>query len=145
MYSNTGEADSRVSDREPSETDDVRLDRMAIGLSLVCLVHCLALPVIVLIAPALGSVVVGTESPVHWVLLCLALPVSGYALWHGYRHHHDRGALLLGGAGLALMLTAVSHLIAPSLETPLTVVGVLALLAAHLRNIRELNRCAHAG
>lgn len=124
--------------------DDTRLDRLAIGLSALCLVHCLALPVALLFAPALEAVVLGTESPFHWVLLGLALPVSGYALWHGYRHHGYRNPLLLGLAGLFIMLLAVAHVLSERLETPLTVVGVLALLAAHLGNIRYMARCSHA-
>ena len=125
--------------------DDTRLDRLAIGLSALCLVHCLALPVALLFVPALEAVVLGTESPFHWVLLGLALPVSGYALWHGYRHHGYRNPLLLGAAGLLVMLLAVAHVLSERLETPLTVVGVLALLAAHLGNIRHMARCSHAG
>jgi hypothetical protein len=134
-----------VVDVEHSGDEDVRLDKLAIGLSVLCLVHCLALPVALLLAPALGSVVLGTESPVHWLLLGLALPVSGYALWHGYRHHGRRTALLLGGVGLTSMLVAVSHLISPRLETLLTVVGVALLLIAHVLNIRQNARCTHAG
>lgn len=122
----------------------LRLDKVAIGLSVVCLVHCLALPVLVLAAPAVGALVLGTESPVHWLLLGLALPVSGYALWHGFRHHHQRLALLLGCCGLALMFVAVAHLTAATLELPLTVAGVLVLLAAHLLNLRFTAHCAHA-
>jgi hypothetical protein len=134
-----------VMDGEHSGDEGVRLDKLAIGLSVLCLVHCLALPMALLLAPALGTVVLGTESPVHWVLLGLALPVSGYALWHGYRHHGQRNALLVGAVGLSIMLIAVSHLISSRLETLLTVVGVALLLIAHVLNIRHTARCAHAG
>jgi len=133
-------AERIVADREA--VDDTRFDKLAIGLSLLCLVHCLALPVALLVAPALGAVVLGTESPVHWVLLGMALPLSGYALWHGYRHHGYRIPLLLGTVGLAIMLLAVTHVTAARLETPLTVIGVLALLTAHLLNLRHNARCA---
>jgi len=121
------------------------MDKLAIGLSVLCLLHCLALPVAMLVAPTLGSLVLGTESPVHWVLLGVALPVSGYALWHGYRHHGHRDTLLLGAAGLAIMLLAVTHVTSARLETPLTVVGVIALLVAHVMNVRHTARCSHAG
>jgi FtsH-binding integral membrane protein len=138
-------ADDILADGSAPGDDDVRLDKLAIGLSVLCLVHCLALPVALLLAPTIGAVVLGTESPVHWVLLGIALPVSGYALWHGYRHHGHRNALLLGATGLAIMLLAVTHVASPRFETPLTVVGVLALLGAHLLNIRQTARCSHSG
>jgi hypothetical protein len=136
-------AEETVTEGELISDDDVRLDKLAVGLSVLCLVHCLALPVALLLMPGLGSLVVGTESPFHWVLLGLALPVSGYALWHGYRHHGRRLVLVLGMLGLALMFVAVSHVVSARLETSLTVVGVLMLLCAHLSNIRQMHRCSH--
>lgn len=140
-----GTGSERVAlDEEIRQDDDTGLDKLAIGLSILCLVHCLALPIAVLVAPALEAAVLGTESPVHWVLLALALPVSCYALWHGFRHHGHRNALVLGIAGLAVMVFAVSHVTSRALEVPLTVVGVLLLLVAHLLNLRHNARCSHA-
>lgn len=114
-----------------------RYDRVAIGLSVACLVHCLALPIALLLAPTLGPLMLGTESPVHWLLLGLALPVSVYALWHGYRAHGQVLGLWLGALGLVIMLVAVSHIFDRSLETGLTVIGVSLLLVAHLLNLRN--------
>jgi hypothetical protein len=131
-------------DEEIRQDDGTAVDKLAIGLSLLCLVHCLALPIVVLAAPALEAAVLGTESPVHWVLLALALPVSCYALWHGFRHHGHRNVLVFGAAGLALMLFGVSHLSDRALEMPLTVIGVLLLLVAHVINLRQTTHCTHA-
>ena len=133
----------RVAMDESGPADDVRLDRLAIGLSMLCLVHCLALPVVMLALPALESIVLGTESPVHWVLLGMALPVSVYALWHGFRHHGHRSILVFGSIGLTLMLIGVSHVTSRALEVPLTTVGVSLLLVAHVLNLRHNARCAH--
>jgi hypothetical protein len=132
-------------DDDIQQDDGTAVDRLAIGLSILCLVHCLALPIAVLAAPALEAAVLGTESPVHWVLLGLALPISCYALWHGFRHHGHRIVLVLGAIGLALMLFGVSHVAGHAFEMPLTVVGVALLLAAHVQNIRQNARCSHAG
>ena len=129
---------------EIRQDDGTRLDKLAIGLSILCLVHCLALPIALLVAPTLGAVVLGTESPVHWVLLALALPLSCYALWHGFRHHGHRNPLVLGVAGLAMMLFGVSHVTSRALEVPLTVIGVLLLLVAHALNLRYNARCSHS-
>lgn len=121
-----------------------RLDRMAIGLSVVCLLHCLALPVFLLALPTLSDYTAGTESPFHWLLLGIALPLSGFALWRGYLHHRHRNVLLLGGLGLTIMFLGVAHLPAEQFETPLTVVGVVVLLAAHVVNLRQNANCSHA-
>jgi hypothetical protein len=112
------------------------VDKVAIGLSVLCLVHCLALPMAVLLAPALEAALLGSESHVHWILLGLALPTSCYALWHGYRHHGRRAVPVMGFTGLAIMLLGVSHVTDRSLEAPITVVGVLVLLVAHVINLR---------
>ena len=130
-------------DPELHSDTSTRIDKLAIALSALCLAHCLAVPVAILAAPALGALVLGTESPVHWVLLGVALPISGYALWRGYRHHGQVNSLLLGGLGLMLMFVAVSHLLSAALEVPLTVVGVVALLAAHVLNLRHASHCHH--
>lgn len=145
QWNRDGGAERVAVDEQIRQDADIAVDRFAIGLSVLCLVHCLALPVLVLVAPALEAAVLGTESPVHWVLLALALPVSCYALWHGFRHHGHRSVLVLGVVGLALMLFAVSHVVDRALEMPLTVVGVVLLLVAHVRNLRHTTHCSHPG
>lgn len=126
-----------VSDSEARGVEISRFDKAAIALSAVCLLHCLALPVALLLAPTLGPVVLGTESPVHWLLLALATPVSAYALWHGYSAHGRRLAPVLGAVGIVIMFIAVSHVVDRTLETLLTVTGVTVLLVAHAMNLRH--------
>ena len=124
-----------------SKSNDV-LDRSAIALSGLCLLHCLALPFALLLGPWLGSWLIESETQAHWVLLGIAVPVSAVALWRGYRRSHNAGTVMLGSAGLLLMFLGVSHLLGESLEVPLTVIGVSAVLIAHVRNI--LGHDAHA-
>ena len=121
-----------------------RLDRLAILLSALCLVHCLALPVALLAAPVLATWMTGTETTVHWILLALAVPLSIWAFVRGYRHHRDGIASWVGTIGLVLMFLGVSHLFRESLEIPLTLAGVALVSVAHLRNIRNCRRAHHA-
>ena len=111
------------------------LDRIAIFLSGLCLVHCLALPLGFLLTPVLAQWLVTSETMAHWVLLGSAIPVSAWALGRGFSHHHDKATVLLGIVGLSLMLVGVAHWFGEGLETPLTIGGVLLLLWAHLRNV----------
>jgi O-antigen/teichoic acid export membrane protein len=111
------------------------LDRLAIFLSGLCLLHCLAIPVALLAAPLLGRWLDHTETSVHWALLAGAIPLSAVALWRGYRRHHRNYILVLGAVGLFLMLVAVTHLFGPDAEIVFTVVGVSLLLLAHVRNL----------
>jgi len=120
-----------------------KLDRLAIALSGLCLVHCLAIPLVVLTAPALAAWFTGTETVAHWVLLALALPLSMWAYHRGYRRHGGVAATAMGGVGLLLMLLGVSHLLAVAWEIPLTLSGVVLVSAGHVMNIRRCRR-AHA-
>ena len=112
------------------------VDRFAIALSGLCLLHCLFIPVIVVLAPAFSSVVLGTETTVHWLFLALAVPTSCWALLRGFRKRRRTGALVSGLVGLIVMFLGVSHLFHPTLEVPLTVVGVSLVVIAHVLNLR---------
>ena len=111
------------------------LDRAAMWLSGLCLVHCLALPLAILLAPTLSHWVEATETTTHWILFGIAIPISLVAFVQGYRRLRSNLTLLLGGLGLLLMLVAVSHVFGRELEVVLTVVGVTAVMFAHLRNL----------
>ena len=112
-----------------------KLDRTAIWLSGLCLIHCLAVPVTVLLMPSVNSWLADTETMTHWLLLAFAVPISVLALWRGYQSEKSILTLALGGIGLTLMFLAVIHVLGESWEIPLTVVGVILVLIAHIRNL----------
>ena len=72
------------------------LDKAAVFLSGLCLLHCLAVPASLLLGPLLGNWLESTETEVHWILLGLALPISVLALQRGYKRHHKVATLWLG-------------------------------------------------
>lgn len=112
----------------------VVLDRWAIVLSGICLLHCLVVPFAVVLGPVLAQWLLDTETRVHWFLLALAIPISFWALGRGYLNHRSSLTLTLGGMGLILMFLGVSHLAGDELEVPLTVIGVSGVMIAHIRN-----------
>lgn len=123
-------------------------DLAGIGLSLTCLVHCLGLPLLLLIAPALGSWLALPEG-VHAAILLLALPAALFAMHGGWRRHRRRAPALLALAGLGLLaLGLAAHegglaAIDPATSDRLfTTLGALALAAAHLANWRFSHRGA---
>ncbi len=119
----------------PKSSPSSGLDRAAIFLSGLCLAHCLVVPFALLLGPLASQWLTASETQVHWLLLALALPISGVALWRGYRRYGSPGNLTLGFFGLLLMFTGVSHVFGEQWEIPLTVIGVSMLLFAHVRNI----------
>ncbi len=117
-----------------------RLDRMAIGLSSLCLVHCIAT---VMLTAVLASAGAALANPAwHEIGFTVAMLIGAVALGRGYAAHRDRAPLLIGGAGLALM--GVGLLRAEGLpEIAATMAGVVLLALAHRRNAHVGHVHAH--
>lgn len=112
----------------------VMLDRLAIGLSGLCLVHCLASAVLVAVLASAGGMLL---SPiVHEVGLILAIGLGIVALGRGLAHHGFMMPAAVGGLGLGVMAGALS-LPHDGTEVVYTIVGVAILALGH-----DLNRRA---
>ncbi|WP_428630446.1 MerC domain-containing protein [Sphingopyxis sp.] len=121
-------------------------DLMGIGLSLTCLVHCLALPLLILSAPALSRGIALSEG-VHAAILLLALPAALMAMKDGWRRHRRLAPGLLASTGLGLLaLGLAAHEEWLAVANPeaadrwLTSAGALTLALAHLLNWRWRHR-----
>jgi MFS-type transporter involved in bile tolerance (Atg22 family) len=114
----------------------MKIDALGLALSGSCLIHCLVLPVAVVAAPSLSVWLGQTESVVHWVLLLIAIVVSGSALYSGFRRHGTGLVLVLGVAGLSVMAAAAAHVFGRTTEAGLTVVGAAVVAVAHVVNLR---------
>jgi len=111
-------------------------DRLAVFLSGLCVLHCLFLPILLILAPVLGLNLVSDEL-VHSILFIIAIPVSLVGLGLGYRRHRHLGSAALAAMGLVLMYVA---LLQNSLfmEEALTIIGVSLVAFAHIQNRRRL-------
>jgi len=110
-------------------------DAVAIGLSGLCLIHCLALPVLVGFLPLLGA---WAEADwVHLAFVSLAVPVSIWTLSRPPRDTLPGAAVVLAAIGIVLLICGALGYPRAALETPLTVAGGLALAAAHIINWRR--------
>ena len=108
-----------------------RLDRMAIGLSGLCLVHCLATAVMLALLSAAGGML---GAPIiHEVGLGLAMIMGAIALWRGILEHGYSMPSAVGGLGLGVMAGALS-LPHDGTEPLYTVVGVAILALGHRLN-----------
>jgi hypothetical protein len=120
------------------------LDRFAMGASILCLVHCLATPLLVVLVPVVAGTLLARES-FHVVLLFWVLPTSCTALWIGCRRHKDRYVLLMVSVGLVVLVAAAlwgNALVGEAGEKIATVVGSLAIVVGHWRSFR-LCRCGN--
>ncbi|WP_372382765.1 MerC domain-containing protein [Xanthomonas sp. NCPPB 1068] len=115
------------------------LDSSAIALSGLCLLHCLALPLLAAALPLLGAW--SQAEWVHVVFATAAVPLSGYALWSTHRRHALPPLVwVLAICGLTGLVLGASGLAGGAWETPITVVGSLLLASTHLVNLRLRRR-----
>jgi len=108
-----------------------RLDRMAIGLSGLCLVHCLGTAVLLALVASAGGIL---GSPlIHEVGLGLAMIMGAIALGRGILEHGYTMPSAVGGLGLGVMAGALTmpH---DGTEALYTVVGVAILALGHRLN-----------
>ncbi len=105
------------------------LDVSAISLSSLCLVHCLALPLLAATLPLAG--VLSEAEWVHQLMALLALPVTLSVIVFSANHRLDAAFLLLALSGLALLLAAAFVEALHDHEVALTTLGALSLAAAH--------------
>lgn len=123
------------------------IDKTAIGLSLVCVIHCLLTPVAIVMLPILGSTFLEDER-FHFAILFLVLPTSLYALFQGCRRHHQVLVFLLGVFGLLtlfMILILGEERIGEAGEKISTVIGTAILTYAHVLNLKLLNKESRSG
>lgn len=112
------------------------IDRLAIGLSGLCLVHCVASAVLVAMLASAGGLLL--DPIVHEVGMSIALVLGVIGLGRGIWEHGFMMPASVGGLGLGTMLGALS-LGHGDGGTLYSVLGVLILALGH-----DLNRRAGA-
>ena len=108
-----------------------RLDRMAIGLSGLCLVHCLATSVMVAMLASAGGLL--GSSVIHETGLVVAMMLGAVALAKGAYDHGYMMPAAVGGLGLGVMAGALT-LPHNGSEVLSTMVGVGILALGHRLN-----------
>ena len=108
-----------------------RLDRVAIGLSGLCLVHCLATTVLLALVASMGETL---GAPwIHEAGLSLAMVMGLISLGRGILEHGYTMPSAVGGLGLGVMAGALT-LPHDGTEALYTVVGVVILALGHRLN-----------
>lgn len=127
-------------------------DKASIGLSVLCALHCLALPLVVVLLPSLVALGLADES-FHLWLVIVVIPLSAYALIIGCSKHRKVGVLYTGFLGMGILCLApfVGHEFLGGLgEKLLTLTGAVLIAATHVKNFRLCRQstsctCAESG
>ena len=114
-------------------------DRLGIAASAFCLLQCLALPLLVIIAP-LTSVWLLDHELFHLILLLLIVPISLTAFLIGYFQHRQKAIWWPAGLGLSLLVVAsaleLSHMLEGFSVALITSAGGVLMILAHWMNLR---------
>lgn len=121
-------------------------DRLGISASVICILHCLFTPLLVLTMPLVGGFL--SEAWFHGITAVIVFPVAILALWRGYRIHRLIRTLILGALGLTCVVWGMSHgsimgRTHPQSEIVLMVLGGSFLALAHYFNLRACRAHSH--
>ncbi|WP_281557834.1 MerC domain-containing protein [Thalassomonas sp. RHCl1] len=124
----------------------ISTDKLAISLSMLCVLHCLAFPLILVLLPSIAALPLEQESFHLWMVLAV-IPTSIYALTLGCKKHKKRSVLFGGLFGLAGLIAALylgESLLGETGEKLLTVAGATLIALAHYKNFQlchQLSPC----
>ncbi len=135
-----------------SSTMQLWADRLGLCLSVACLIHCLATPVLLIALPGLSFLVAehdhghGLEHNheiLHQVLLVILPLLAVLAFIPGYRMHGKRQVFYWAFPGIVALAIGVilAHDYA-GVATAVTILGSVLLVRAHLLNRKECACCA---
>ena len=115
-------------------------DKVSTVTSVLCLIHCVCLPLIFSTLPLLGFEII--ENPyIEIGTIAIAFAIGGYAIVKGYKqYHHNKTIVLLFIAGLVAMITAnsIEHI---AIAAIFKITGAAAIIIAHIKNRKSCKQC----
>jgi hypothetical protein len=111
-------------------------DAVAMGLSVTCAIHCLLLPVALVLLPSLAALQLDNEAFHIWMIVGV-IPTSAYALTLGCKTHKTFRFAVIAGVGVTLLVLALllgESGIGEAGEKILTVIGAGFVALGHWQN-----------
>ena len=127
--------------------NQITLDKLSIGASTLCAIHCAVLPIMIALFPTL-SVLPFDDHVFHEALVLMIVPMSLLAGVFGCSKHKDKLVLfgLISGLLLLILTTFLGHdLLGETGEKAFTLLATGILAAAHWRNFSlcRAQQCEH--
>jgi len=115
-------------------------DKIGIGLSLLCVAHCILTPLVLSLLPVLGQLI--SEDVFHvWIGPVLIIPAC-LALIPGILKHKSKTPIILACVGIGLFIGAThAHGASETVELLISLVGSGILIAAHKINHTYCKSC----
>ena len=84
------------------------LDSLAIGMSMLCAVHCLLTPILVILLPIIATTV-WVHQDFHLWMIFFVIPTTSAAVFMGCRKHKDKMVLFLSILGLGFLVSVAGY------------------------------------
>ena len=118
----------------------VNWDALGVATSVICAIHCAALPLVLTSLPLFGINIIHNNF-FEAGMITLAFAIGLFALYHGYkRHHHSVLPLLIFSVGFIFLVLKEIFI---SSETLLLIPAVVFILTAHFFNYRFCRKANH--
>jgi hypothetical protein len=114
-----------------------KLDNLSIWLSGICMMHCLALPLITISVPLISEIF---NTHYHEIMLFIVIPISSIALFKGFKYHRKAQIVFTGFFGAFLIIigaTVIHDQYDGFTESLFTITGSLLLALTHFINSRN--------
>lgn len=126
-------------------------DKLAITLSIVCALHCMAVPFLLVLLPSFAALNLDNEM-FHFWMVCAVIPISLFSLTIGCKQHKYYRLMIIVLLGLTLLVIAVAlgeHVLGEAWEKTLTMAGSAIIVYGHFRNFKMCQtqgngRCHHS-
>ena len=136
------------------------LDKLAISMSMLCAVHCLITPVLLVALPIL-STTIWVDKDFHLWMIGLVIPTTTLAMFMGCKKHKDKWVAIMSALALTILFSLAIYeaffVEAPHCEacageasiwnavTFLNLFGGALLASSHVRNflLCKSTKCSH--
>lgn len=99
-------ADHAIAIDATNPTRDRIADRIGVGASVICAVHCAVTPVLLLLLPAFGRA--WSHPATHWGMALLVVPLAGFMVRSSYKTYRRKWIVAAGSLGICFVLTGAA-------------------------------------
>lgn len=123
-----------------------RYDRVGMTASSLCIAHCVLMPFVIGLLPAVGLSFLAEEG-VHQFLVLGMIAIAALSFSRGYKMHQRKHVVGLMAMGLGLLAFAVlsEGRLTETWLTGITIVGGMVMVSAHWLNRSFCKSCLVCG